>query len=173
MKAVVGTERSAWVNTSLVKSMWLSAWGSRSREKPLRGGISMARRSYSLFFWMLFIAGLLVQAFGPHLKIQNNQFVAPPSLVASGQPIRPDELVAHERSLQLLSGVLTLAGALGLAFRYRKTLQGKHFRPNDPVGDNLGSLHRSRIAERFEEAREISPTLTASRPFEDYSQRRK
>jgi hypothetical protein len=49
----------------------------------------------SVFFWALFGAGLLLQAFGPHLKIKDNRFVLPPSLVSACTEIRPLRL-SHE-----------------------------------------------------------------------------
>jgi hypothetical protein len=72
--------------------------------------------------WAIFSAGLLVQAFAPRLKIKNNAFVMPPSLMSEGKDIRPAEIVARARRMQLLSGILTVGGALGLAFRYRRVL---------------------------------------------------
>jgi hypothetical protein len=73
-----------------------------------------------LLLWMAFAAGLLVQAFAPHLKIQNNKFVIPPALLSGGKEVRPDEIVARERRIQVLSGILTLSSGLGLGFYYRR-----------------------------------------------------
>jgi len=73
-----------------------------------------------LLLWMAFAAGLLVQAFAPHLKIQNNHFIIPPSLLSRGKEVRPDEIVARERRMQILSGILILSSGLGLAFYYRR-----------------------------------------------------
>jgi hypothetical protein len=75
-----------------------------------------------VLLWAVFVAGLLVQLFSPHLKVSNGAFVIPPSLTAEGKNIRPDEIVAKQRHMQLLSAILTVSGALGLAFRYRDTL---------------------------------------------------
>jgi hypothetical protein len=72
--------------------------------------------------WAIFAAGLLVQAFAPRLKIRNNAFVVPPPVVAEGKDFRPGEMITRERRMQLLSGILTLGGALGLGFRYRHVL---------------------------------------------------
>jgi hypothetical protein len=72
--------------------------------------------------WIIFSAGLLVQLFGPHLKIANNAFVVPHALIVNGKDLHPAELVATERRNQLLSAILTLSGALGMAFYYRGTL---------------------------------------------------
>jgi hypothetical protein len=79
----------------------------------------------AVFFWSIFGAGLLVQVFAPRLKIEHNAFVIPPSLVSGSKEINPAEIVARERRMQLLSGLLTLSGAVGLAFYYRKTLMGR------------------------------------------------
>jgi hypothetical protein len=65
---------------------------------------------------------LLVQAFAPHLKIQDNKFVIPPSLLSGVKEVRPDEIVARERRMQALSGILTLGSGLGLGFYYRQAL---------------------------------------------------
>lgn len=76
----------------------------------------------AVLLWMVFGAGLLVQASAPRLRIKNNTFVIPPSLVTEGKDIHPAELIARARRMQLLSGVLTLGGAVGLAFYYRRVL---------------------------------------------------
>ena len=78
-----------------------------------------------VLLWAIFGGGLLVQVFAPHLKIENNAFVIPPSMVSQGKTINPAELVAHEKRMQLISGLLTLGGAVGLWFYYRDTLMGR------------------------------------------------
>src|SRR3982074_1798702 len=75
-----------------------------------------------LLLWAGLVGGLLVQAFAPHLKIQNNEFVIPPSLLSGVKEVRPDEIVARERRMQALSGILTLGSGLGLGFYYRHVL---------------------------------------------------
>jgi hypothetical protein len=97
-------------------------------------GLKLVRRWRGAFFWALFGAGLLLQAFGPHLKIKDNRFILPPSLVSSGKQIRPDAIVARERTMQSLSAVFTVGGALGLALCYRKPLFGRRSAPRDLVG---------------------------------------
>ncbi len=73
--------------------------------------------------WVIFGAGLLVQGLSPRLKIERNAFVMPPGLLLSqGKEIRPDEIIARERRMQLLSGALTVGGAIGLVFCYRQAL---------------------------------------------------
>jgi len=82
------------------------------------------RRSLTLLCWLVFAAGLLVQLLSPHLKVSNGAFVIPPKMAAGRNAIRPDEIVARQRRLQLLSVLLTVSGALGLAFLYRDILIG-------------------------------------------------
>jgi hypothetical protein len=77
-----------------------------------------------LLLWGGLVGGLLVQAFAPHLKIQNNKFVIPPSLLSGVKEVRPDEIVARERRMQVLSGILTLSSGLGLGFYYRHVFIG-------------------------------------------------
>jgi hypothetical protein len=58
------------------------------------------------------------------VKIRNNTFVIPPSLVSGGKEIHPAEIVAYERSKHLVSGLLTVGGALGIALYYRNLVGG-------------------------------------------------
>lgn len=108
-------------------------------------GELMSRRLWrSAFFWTLFVAGLLLQAFGPHLKIKDNRFIFPPSLVSAATEIRPDVIVARERKRQFLSAVLTVGGAVGLALCHRKALFGRLSSQRDLVrGNNEGSTRMS------------------------------
>jgi hypothetical protein len=82
-----------------------------------RGG--RQHRWLAVLLWVIFGAGLLVHAYGPHVKIMNNTFVIPPSLVSEGKDIDPAEIIAYERSKHLVSGILTVGGALGIALYYR------------------------------------------------------
>src|SRR5207248_6659385 len=82
------------------------------------------RRSLAILCWLVFAAGLLVQLFSPHLKISNGAFVIPPKMAAGRNAIRLDEIVARQRRLQFLSVLLTVRGALALAFLYRDILIG-------------------------------------------------
>jgi hypothetical protein len=75
-----------------------------------------------LLLWVALAVGVFVQAFAPHLRIQNNKFVIPPSLLSGEKEVRPDEIVARERRMQALSGILTLGSGLGLGFYYRHAL---------------------------------------------------
>jgi hypothetical protein len=89
-------------------------------------GKKIHSRAVAALLWLALAVGLLVQAFGPHLKIHNNAFEIPPSLVAGGKDIHPDELVRSERRIQWFSGTLSLGSAIGLAFYYRRALFGPH-----------------------------------------------
>jgi hypothetical protein len=73
--------------------------------------------------WAVFAAGLLVEMAAPRLKIENNAFVMPPISNAQAGVLRPDVLVRRERWMQAVSGVLSIGGALGLGFYYRRTLR--------------------------------------------------
>jgi len=98
-------------------------------------GLRVARPWRIAFFWALFVAGLLFQVFGPHLKIKDHRFILPPSLVSANTGIRPDAIVGHEKVRQILSGVLTVGGAAGLALYHRKALFGGRSR-------QCGLVHR-------------------------------
>ena len=76
----------------------------------------------SALLWAIFASGLLVELLAPHLKIEHDAFVIPPSLGSQQKEINPAALVARERHMQLLAAVLTLGGAVSLAFYYRDTL---------------------------------------------------
>jgi hypothetical protein len=99
------------------------------------------------FFWALFALGLLLQACGPHLKIKDNRFVLPPSLISANSEIRPAEIVERARRTQLLSSVLTLGGALGLALCYGKVLFGTRSARRDLVDRSPVASTRSRTVE--------------------------
>jgi hypothetical protein len=92
------------------------------------------RRSLALLCWLVFAAGLLVQVLSPHLKVSNGAFVIPPKMAAGRNAIRLDEIVARQRRMQLLSILLTVSGAFGLAFLYRDVLIGRASRrTGEPV----------------------------------------
>ena len=102
------------------------------------GGMSVhgnrRRRSLAFICWLVFAVGLLVQLLSPHLKVSNGAFVIPPKMAAGRNAIRLDEIVARQRRMQLLSVLLTVSGALGLAFLYRDTLiGGASRRSSEPV----------------------------------------
>ena len=80
-----------------------------------------------VLLWAIFLAGVAVQWFAPRLKIENNAFVIPPTLTSNAREgIRPDQIVARERRLQLLSAILTVGGALGLGLWYRRDFVRSH-----------------------------------------------
>jgi hypothetical protein len=91
-------------------------------ELPVKNKRNAQRVWLGLLLWTGLSAGLLVQAFGPHLKIQNNKFVIPSSRLSGEEEVRPDEMVARERRIQALSGILTLGSGLGLGLYYRQAL---------------------------------------------------
>jgi hypothetical protein len=64
-----------------------------------------------------------VQLSGPRLKIENRAFVIPPPK-ALDAPVSVADIVAREKRMQLLSAALTVIGALGLAYHYRRVLGG-------------------------------------------------
>jgi hypothetical protein len=107
----------------------------------------MPRRWSGVLFWVIFLVGLLLQAFSPHLKIKDNRFVLPPSLISPSTQIRPAEIIARERRMQLLSGVLTLGGAFGLAVVYGKVLFGTRSARRDLVDGSPVASTSSRIVE--------------------------
>ena len=90
-------------------------------------GIHSSRRHrwLALLGWLMFAAGLLLQLLGPHMKIANRAFVIPPKLTAAGNNIRLVEIIARQRRMQVISALLTLGGAIGLAVLYRDVLTGK------------------------------------------------
>jgi hypothetical protein len=79
-------------------------------------------KALTIGLWLIFAAGLLVQAAAPRLRIEDHAFVMPPSAMVQGGLIRPDRLVLRERRMQTASGLLTIGGALALAFYYRRRL---------------------------------------------------
>jgi len=102
------------------------------------GGMSVygnrRQRSLALVCWLVFAAGLLVELPSPHLKISNGAFVIPPEMAAGRNAIRLDEIVGRQRRMQLISLLLTVSGALGLAFLYRDILIGAASRrSSEPV----------------------------------------
>ena len=92
------------------------------------------QRSLALLCWLVFAAGLLVQFFSPHLKVSNGAFVIPPEMAAGRNAIRLDEIIGGQRRMQVLSALLTVSGAVGLAFLYRDILIGAASRrSSEPV----------------------------------------
>ena len=115
------------------------------------------RRWLALLCWLLFAAGLLVQLVSPRLKVSNRAFVIPPQMAAGKTPIRLEEIVGGQRRTQVLSALLTLGGAVGLAFLYRETLvRPASRRRNKPVAeptyaDSTRSQHSRMIQKTLDE----------------------
>jgi hypothetical protein len=106
------------------------------RQDPLMSVRGNRRgRSLAILCWLLFAAGLLVQLVSPRLKIANRAFVIPPQMAAEKNPIRLEEIVGGQRRTQVLSALLTLSGAVGLALLYRETLLRAVSRRSSKLGD--------------------------------------
>jgi hypothetical protein len=75
-----------------------------------------------VFLWVVFTVGLLIQFFAPRLNIENHAFVMRPALTSQGGEINPGAIVERDREVQWASGLLTLGGAISLAFWYRRRL---------------------------------------------------
>ena len=101
--------------------------GQKNKKENSLTGIRSSRRgqSQALLCWLMFAAGLLIQLLGPHLKISNRAFVIPPKLTAGKNDIRLVEIIARQRQMQVISALLTLSGAVGLAVLYREILTGR------------------------------------------------
>jgi hypothetical protein len=76
----------------------------------------------SMSLWAIFASGIAIELLAPGLRIENHAFVMPPIVMQQGAQIRPDALVDHERHMQWAAGVLTIGGAIALAFWNRRTL---------------------------------------------------
>jgi len=57
------------------------------------------RAWWAVLLWVALAAGLLVQAFAPQLKIQNNKFIIPSALLSGVNEVRPDEIIARKRRM--------------------------------------------------------------------------
>lgn len=77
-------------------------------------------RRIAALLWTAFSAGLLLQGLTPPLKVVDNAFVIPPSLNSLSTGIDPAGIVARERRIRLLVGLLTMGASLGLAYCYRR-----------------------------------------------------
>ena len=85
-------------------------------QRELRGAL------LSMSLWAIFASGIAIELLAPGLKIENHAFVMPPTAMQQGAQIRPDALVNHERHMQWAAGILTIGGAIALAFWNRRTL---------------------------------------------------
>ncbi len=91
-------------------------------DQPRRTQSKFRRALLSMSLWAIFASGIAIELLAPRLKIENHAFVMPPTLMQQGAQIRPDALVDHERHMQWAAGVLTIGGAIALAFWNRRTL---------------------------------------------------
>jgi hypothetical protein len=80
------------------------------------------RRWLAVLLWATFGLGLLIQGFAPRLRIERRAFVVPASLLSAGKDVRPADIVARQRNMQSLSGLLTIIAAIGLCCYYRRIL---------------------------------------------------
>jgi len=90
------------------------------------------KKSYVVLslLWVVFGLGLLSQGFAPHLKIQRQAFRI--DVNSSSAPITEDAktLIDRERHMQVLSAILTVAGALGLSMFYLRAVPTLARRPS-------------------------------------------
>jgi hypothetical protein len=68
--------------------------------------------------WACFAAGLLMQGFAMHLKVEKNLYVIPGDYLLKSK-LTPKAIVERECRMQLLSALLTGGASLGLAYLYR------------------------------------------------------
>lgn len=85
----------------------------------------IARCWLVILSWALFGLGLAVQLAAPRPAIEHGAFVITDSMTRHGK-ISPMAIVARERWMQAASALLTVGGALGLAFCYRRSLPIRH-----------------------------------------------
>ena len=95
------------------------------KEMDTAGIPAQTRRSVvkPALLWLLFCAGLGLQFFSPHLKVEHDSFVIPQSAMKAGSVIDPRALVHRERLIQGASAGLVLVGTIGLAICYREALR--------------------------------------------------
>ncbi|MFZ0293760.1 MAG: hypothetical protein WAL52_09165 [Candidatus Sulfotelmatobacter sp.] len=91
-------------------------------DQPGRAQSNLRRALLSMSLWAIFASGIAIELLAPGLKIENHAFVMPPAALQQGAQIRPDALVDHERHMQWAAGILTIGGAIALAFWNRRTL---------------------------------------------------
>jgi hypothetical protein len=91
-------------------------------DQPGRNQTRFRHALLSMSLWAIFAAGIAIELLAPGLKIENHAFVMPPTVMQQGAQIRPDALVDHERHMQWAAGILTIGGAIALAFWNRRTL---------------------------------------------------
>jgi hypothetical protein len=82
-----------WVALCLRKEHTVS---DRLRDKKEIPPSGTRQRRLALYFWLMFAAGLALQAMAPRLKIENHAFVMPPTVNVQGATIRRDTLVQRD-----------------------------------------------------------------------------
>jgi hypothetical protein len=91
-------------------------------DQPGRFPGQFRRTLLSMILWAIFASGIAIELLAPRLKIENHAFVMPPTAMQQGTQIRPDALVDHERHMQWAAAILTIGGAIALAFWNRRML---------------------------------------------------
>ncbi len=93
-------------------------------DKAEQTGSSSGKRSFVVpaLLWLVFTAGLVLQAFSPNLAIEHNAFVIDENSVPRGSVVDPQKLVNRQKSIQGASAALVIVGAVGLAVWYRRAL---------------------------------------------------
>jgi hypothetical protein len=80
------------------------------------------RRIAATLLWAAFSLGLVIDICVPHLKVRDGGFVIPAALTSGKVEVRPDQLVAREKTIQLLCCFLTVTSTLGLGACYSNAL---------------------------------------------------
>lgn len=111
----------------------MTSFISNVRKRPLSLNEGMAlsrkyqpcarrRRIAAALLWAAFSLGLVIDVCVPHLKVRDGGFVIPATLTSGKTEVRPDQLVAREKTIQLLCCLLTVTSTLGLGACYRNAL---------------------------------------------------
>ena len=80
------------------------------------------RRIAAALLWAVFSLGIIIDVCAPHLGVRDGGFVIPAALTSGKAEVRPDRLVAREKTIQLLCCLLTVTSTLGLGACYRNAL---------------------------------------------------
>lgn len=75
--------------------------------------------SIAVLLWICLGAGMILQAYAPHLDIENNKFVVPEKDPEGRTITDPIGVVGRERQINILSALLTSAAVIGLSIIYR------------------------------------------------------